>query len=261
MVAWVRRVRTASGATAVQIEVFADHFGRRQVELGDCVRPYGSGCTHEHACIRCDFLALHPDARQRLDQIEDDLHKRIDTAQQHNWLADVEQLRITLRRLREKRSQLPPDETSTLCGSLNALPAWDVPRGKIAQPSASPTRRPTSSGQQAPLRAQRDPALGKLRGHAPRRPRTCPIPLLPPQCLAPASAGTDVRSGQRRHSAARVFIQFASAGAVGRLRSPHEHPKALHTAARLSRLHSCRSVGSFPSLGIHLRHGRQRDRR
>lgn len=28
--------------TAEEIQVFADHFGRRQ-ELGDCVRPYGSG--------------------------------------------------------------------------------------------------------------------------------------------------------------------------------------------------------------------------
>lgn len=42
--------------TPDELQVFFDHFGRRRVELGDCVRPYGSGCTHEHACIRCNFL-------------------------------------------------------------------------------------------------------------------------------------------------------------------------------------------------------------
>ena len=37
--------------TPDELQVCADHCGRRRVELGDCVRPYGSGCTHEHACI------------------------------------------------------------------------------------------------------------------------------------------------------------------------------------------------------------------
>lgn len=46
--------------TADELQVFADHFGRRRVELGDCVRPYGSGCTHEHACIRCNFCTSTP---------------------------------------------------------------------------------------------------------------------------------------------------------------------------------------------------------
>jgi hypothetical protein len=109
--------------------VFADHFGRRQVELGDCVRPYGSGCAHEHACILCDFLSVHPDASQRLDEIKDELRRRIDNAQEQNWLADVEQFRVTMRRLDEKWLQLPTlDETSTLKDGLAAMPAWDVPK-------------------------------------------------------------------------------------------------------------------------------------
>jgi hypothetical protein len=35
--------------TANELTEFGEHFGRRRVELGDCVRPYGTGCTHEHA--------------------------------------------------------------------------------------------------------------------------------------------------------------------------------------------------------------------
>jgi hypothetical protein len=30
---------------------FDSHFDRRRVELGSCGRPYGTGCTHEHACL------------------------------------------------------------------------------------------------------------------------------------------------------------------------------------------------------------------
>lgn len=120
--------------TVEELQVFADHFGRRRVELGECVRPYGSGCTHEHACIRCQFLTVNPDARQRMDEIEGDLHRRIDTAQEQNWLADVEQLRVTLKRLDEKRSQLAPPETSILKENLAALPTWDVPRADAVQP-------------------------------------------------------------------------------------------------------------------------------
>ncbi|MBT9257479.1 site-specific integrase [Phycicoccus sp. MAQZ13P-2] len=121
--------------TAEEIQVFADHFGRRQVELGDCVRPYGSGCKHEHACIRCDFLAVHPDARQRLDTIEVDLQQRIETAKEQNWLADVEQLRVTMRRLGEKRTQIAPAETPGLDESMSALPAWDVPDVAVSMES------------------------------------------------------------------------------------------------------------------------------
>ena len=45
-------------------------------------------------------------ARPRLDSIEADLNNRIETAAQQSWLGDVEQLRVTLTRLREKRDLL-----------------------------------------------------------------------------------------------------------------------------------------------------------
>lgn len=76
--------------TPEELRTFAEHFGRRRVELGDCVRPYGSGCTHEHACLRCQFLTVHPGARPRLDSIEADLNGRIKTASEQAWLGDVE---------------------------------------------------------------------------------------------------------------------------------------------------------------------------
>jgi hypothetical protein len=35
---------------------FQQHFQTRKVELGDCGRPYGTPCQHEHTCIRCPML-------------------------------------------------------------------------------------------------------------------------------------------------------------------------------------------------------------
>ncbi|WP_319686619.1 hypothetical protein [Streptomyces sp. ME19-01-6] len=36
-----------------------EHFDKRRVELGSCGRPYGTPCTHEHACIRCPMLSIN----------------------------------------------------------------------------------------------------------------------------------------------------------------------------------------------------------
>lgn len=113
--------------SAEELQVFADHFGRRRVELGDCVRPYGSGCSHEHACIRCQFLTVHTSASGRLAEIETDLHQRIETAQAQTWLADVEQLRVTLRRLEEKRANLDEIGPASPLEDLAAHPTWEVP--------------------------------------------------------------------------------------------------------------------------------------
>jgi hypothetical protein len=132
--------------TAEELQAFADHFGRRRVELGDCVRPYGSGCTHEHACIRCQFLTLHPDAGHRLNAIEQDLRQRIGTAQQQNWLADVEQLRVTLKRLEEKKATLPAThpadrEIESLAAQAPLdLPPTDTPAVTVGAEQEEPPR-------------------------------------------------------------------------------------------------------------------------
>lgn len=92
--------------TADELTAFGEHFGRRRVELGDCVRPYGSGCSHEHACIRCDFLQVQPVAAEQLRSIEADLTGRIANAREQTWLGDVEQLQVTLDRLHDKQTRL-----------------------------------------------------------------------------------------------------------------------------------------------------------
>ncbi len=92
--------------TAEELAEFGEHFGRRRVELGDCVRPYGTGCTHEHACIRCSFLQIDPSQAERLSYIEADINERIATARDNAWLCDVEQLQLTLGHLKDKQDQI-----------------------------------------------------------------------------------------------------------------------------------------------------------
>lgn len=50
-------------ADAQEWTEFEDHFLLRRVALGDCHRPFGTPCVHEHACVRCRFLRVDPAAR------------------------------------------------------------------------------------------------------------------------------------------------------------------------------------------------------
>ncbi|MFJ8961491.1 tyrosine-type recombinase/integrase [Lentzea sp. NPDC102401] len=75
---------------------FQQHFHTRKLELGDCARPYGTPCRHEHACIRCPSLRIDPRARPRLVEIIANLRDRITEAQLHGWLGEVQGLQVSL---------------------------------------------------------------------------------------------------------------------------------------------------------------------
>jgi hypothetical protein len=75
---------------------FQQHFRERKLELGECGRPYGTSCKHEHACIRCPSLRLDPKARPRLTAIIANLKDRIQEARINGWLGEVQGLQISL---------------------------------------------------------------------------------------------------------------------------------------------------------------------
>ncbi|MER7244669.1 tyrosine-type recombinase/integrase [Kribbella sp. NPDC000426] len=83
---------------------FEDHFDKRKVELGNCDRPYGSPCQHEHACLRCPLLRIKPAMLPRLAELETDLQTRRDRASAEGWLGEIEGIDLTLRLLREKQA-------------------------------------------------------------------------------------------------------------------------------------------------------------
>lgn len=75
---------------------FQQHFHTRKLELGECGRPYGTPCKHEHACIRCPSLRLDSKARPRLLEIVANLRDRIDEAKSNGWLGEVAGLQTSL---------------------------------------------------------------------------------------------------------------------------------------------------------------------
>jgi hypothetical protein len=75
---------------------FQQHFQTRKLELGECGRPYGTVCKHEHACIRCPSLRLDPRARPRLAEIIANLRDRIHEARLNGWLGEIQGLQVSL---------------------------------------------------------------------------------------------------------------------------------------------------------------------
>ncbi|GAB1689686.1 hypothetical protein [Krasilnikovia sp. M28-CT-15] len=92
--------------TADEWAAFEKHFQLRRVALGDCFRPYGTPCVHEHACIRCPQLRLDPAQTPLLDSIEANTHARIREAEGKQWLGEAAALRETLHHIGRKRLQL-----------------------------------------------------------------------------------------------------------------------------------------------------------
>jgi hypothetical protein len=85
---------------------FEKHFQLRRVELGDCFRPYGTPCVHEHACIKCPFLRMDPAQAPRLDQIEASTRSRLAEARERQWLGEVSALEDSLRHIRAKKDHV-----------------------------------------------------------------------------------------------------------------------------------------------------------
>ncbi|MEU5216781.1 tyrosine-type recombinase/integrase [Streptomyces sp. NPDC020807] len=85
---------------------FEEHFDKRKVELGNCARPYGTPCNHEHACIRCPMLQVNPKMLSRLSEIEKDLLLRRKRAQEEHWLGEIEGIDSTLVFLRSKKAEV-----------------------------------------------------------------------------------------------------------------------------------------------------------
>ena len=92
--------------TPAEWDEFEAHFVQRKLSLGSCGRAYGTGCQHEHACLRCALLRPDPAQIGRLQDIVDNLRERIAEAKQQGWAGDVEGLRVTLNGAELKLAQM-----------------------------------------------------------------------------------------------------------------------------------------------------------
>jgi integrase len=87
-------------------EEFLGHFERRKVSLGDCGRAYGTGCVHEHSCVRCPLLRIDPAQQARLAGIRDNLIARIGEAEREGWAGEAEGLKVSLAAASNKLAQI-----------------------------------------------------------------------------------------------------------------------------------------------------------
>jgi integrase len=102
---------------------FQQHFQVRKLELGDCGRPYGSPCQHEHSCVRCPMLRVSPTQRPRLVEIIQNLADRITEARMNGWLGEVQGLQVSREAAKGKLANLDRNRermrTNQRCGATD----------------------------------------------------------------------------------------------------------------------------------------------
>jgi hypothetical protein len=69
-------------------------------------RKPGTGCAHEHACVRCPVLIVHATERPQLVEIRDNLLALMLVAEREGWIGEVEGLQSSLCHAEEKLAQL-----------------------------------------------------------------------------------------------------------------------------------------------------------
>jgi Phage integrase family len=107
---------------------FEQHFTFRKVALGNCHRPYGTPCIHEHACIRCPMLRVDPAQVPRLLTIETNTNDRLDEARQMGWRGEVVALEETLHHIGDKKQQVErATRRRAVIGNFDTLEVSDGP--------------------------------------------------------------------------------------------------------------------------------------
>jgi hypothetical protein len=74
--------------------------------LGECYRPYGTDCPHEHACVRCPMLRMDEGQLPRLVQIEKDTLRLLKEARTKGWEGEAAGLETTLIHIKDKKTQV-----------------------------------------------------------------------------------------------------------------------------------------------------------
>lgn len=118
--------------TESEWDEFLGHFAKRKLALGTCGRAYGTGCAHEHACIRCPMLRPDPAQRSRLEEIITNLTERISEATERGWLGDVDGLRVSLQAAEHKLIQMQRTATHLGMPTSSTSP---TPRAAQGRPS------------------------------------------------------------------------------------------------------------------------------
>lgn len=107
--------------TDAEWEEFLGHFERRRLALGDCGRAYGTGCIHEHSCVRCPLLRVDPATTPPGRHPRQPHHPHRGSRAQ-SWVGEAEGLRVSLAATREKLAEI-----GTAIARGNATVALGIP--------------------------------------------------------------------------------------------------------------------------------------
>ena len=102
---------------------FEDHFAKRKIAIGDCMRAYGTSCAHEYACEQCKLARPDPAARPRLERTRDGLHAQITEASDRGWAGETERLNVILAGINDKLAELDRQQRRTTWLPTPALPS------------------------------------------------------------------------------------------------------------------------------------------
>ncbi|WP_291413549.1 hypothetical protein [Actinophytocola sp.] len=125
------RLATAIGVSACLVQ---RNFRHCKLALGDCYRPYGTDCPHEHACVRCPMMRMDPHQLPRLVAIEHDTHRLLTEATTNRWVGEIAGLEVTLQRIQDKKAQVE---------RIQATTATNTPVWLALEPPATASAPPT----------------------------------------------------------------------------------------------------------------------
>ncbi len=91
---------------AAEWHEFEEHFAKRKIAIGDCMRAYGTSCVHEYACEQCKLARPDIEAEPRLVRTRAGLVDQIDEARQRGWLGEIERLEHILAGVHDKLSEI-----------------------------------------------------------------------------------------------------------------------------------------------------------
>ena len=89
---------------------FEEHFAKRKIAIGDCMRAYGTNCVHEYACEQCQLARPDPAAEPRLRRTRQGLHEQLADAHQRGWAGEIERLNYILAGVNDKLAELDRNE-------------------------------------------------------------------------------------------------------------------------------------------------------
>lgn len=91
---------------AEEWDEFEEHFAKRKIAIGDCMRAYGTNCVHEYACEQCKLARPDVGAEPRLVRTRHGLVDQIDEARQRGWLGEIERLEHILAGVDDKLTEI-----------------------------------------------------------------------------------------------------------------------------------------------------------